>query len=141
MFVDANIAIALLNAGDAHHLAVLERLSTTANPKILSITWGESMIAPYAKGQPQIGLAFDLLDVAFERVDVDQQVVETAARLRGRLVRKGVAASRLPMLDALVVAAAVVHDDKVLTADTGWPLGELRVKQRVVILPTTSGGR
>jgi predicted nucleic acid-binding protein len=134
MFVDANIAIALLKVSDAHHTATVARLSTEPNPKLLSITWGESMIAAYAKGERQIKLAADLLDTAFERVDVDQQVVETAARLRGRLLRKGVAASRLPMLDALVVAAAVVHDDKVLTAGRGWPIAELRVKQRVVLL-------
>jgi len=134
MFVDANIAIALLNVGDAHHGAALARLSTEAEPKILSITWGESMIAAYAKGERQIKLAAGILDAAFERVETDQRVVEAAARMRGRLVAKGVAARRLPMLDALVVAAAIVHDDKVLTADEGWPLAELRVKQRVVIL-------
>jgi predicted nucleic acid-binding protein len=134
MFVDANIAIALLNVDDVHHTAAINRLSNEPGPRILSITWGESMIAAYASGSRQGTLAADLLNNAFERVDVDQRIVETAARLRGSLVRKGIAARRLPMLDALVVAAAVVHDDKLLTADTGWPVTELRVKQRVVLL-------
>jgi len=134
MFVDANIAIALLNVGDAHHEATLARLSAEPDLKILSITWGESMIAAYATGERQVKLAAGILDAAFERVETDQQVVETAARLRGRLVRRGIAARRLPMLDALVVGAAIVSDDKVLTADQGWPLVELRVKQRVVVL-------
>lgn len=134
MFVDANIAIALLNVNDIHHTAAITRLSIEPDPKILSVTWGESMIAAYAAGDRQATLAADLLDNAFERIDVDQRVVETAARLRGTLVRKGIAARRLPMLDALVVAAAVVHDDKLLTADTGWPTAELRVKRRVVVV-------
>lgn len=134
MFVDANIAIALLNVDDVHHTAAINRLSIEPAPRILSITWGESMIAAYASGDRQATLAADLLDNAFERIDVDQRIVETAARLRGSLVRKGIAARRLPMLDALVVAAAVVHDDRLLTADTGWPVTELRVKQRVVLL-------
>ncbi len=134
MFVDANIAIAVLNVDDAHHTSAAARLSGEVDPKILSITWGESMIAPYARGERQARLAAEILGAAFERVDLTEEVVETAARLRGRLLRRGIAPSRLPMLDAVVVAAAVVHDDQVLTADQGWPLGELRVKKRVVRL-------
>ncbi len=134
VFVDANIAIALLNVADAHHSAVVDRLSAGPAPKILSVTWGESMIAPHAAGEAQVKLAADLLEEAFELVDLDQPVVEAAARLRGRLVRQGIAVRRLPMLDAVVVAAAVVHDDHVLTADTGWPVTELRVKQRVLLV-------
>jgi predicted nucleic acid-binding protein len=134
MFVDTNVAIAVLNVDDAHHAQAMARLSGELDPKILSITWGESMIAPYAKGERQSRLAGEILGTAFERVDLTQEVVETAARLRGRLLRRGIAASRLPMLDAVVVAAAIVHDDRVLTADRDWPVAELRVKTRVVRL-------
>jgi predicted nucleic acid-binding protein len=134
MFVDANIAIALLNVEDAHHSSAVTRLSGETELKILSITWGESMIAAYAKGERQARIAEEILASAFERVDVDHEIVETAARLRGRLLRKGISARRLPMLDAVVVAAAIVSDDQVLTADRDWPLAELRVKQRVVLL-------
>lgn len=134
MFVDANVAIAVLNVDDAHHAKAVARLSGELNPKIVSITWGESMIAPYAKGERQSRLAAEILGTVFERVHLTQEVVETAARLRGRLLRRGIAPSRLPMLDAVVVAAAIVHDDRVLTADRGWPLADLRVKTRVVQL-------
>ena len=53
MFVDVNVAIAVLNVDDAHHSRAVARLSGELDPKILSFTWGESMIAPYAKGERQ----------------------------------------------------------------------------------------
>ncbi|NIT98430.1 MAG: PIN domain-containing protein [Actinobacteria bacterium] len=134
MFVDTGIAIAVLDVDDPRHRPAVSRLAREPDPRILSSTWGEVMVAAYAKGERQIRLATEILDTAFDRVDLDREVVETAARLRGRLLRKGVASSRLPMLDAMVVAAAVVHDDKAMTTDRTWPLAELRVKQRVVIV-------
>ena len=134
MFVDTRVAITLLDADDPRHEPTLTRLAREPDPKILSSTWGEAMIAPYAKGERQIRLATEILDTAFERVDLDREIIETAVRLQGRLVRKGMAANRLPMLDAVVVAAAIVHDDRAMTMDRTWPLTELRVKQRVVVV-------
>ncbi len=134
LFVDANIAIALLNVDDAHHQLALSRLAAEPRPRILSLTWGEAMVRPQAAGSAAAEVAARLLDRSFERVDVDQEIVETATRLRARARQKGLASSRLPMLDAVVVAAAIEHADRVLTSDRNWPVTELRLNAQVEVL-------
>ena len=134
MFVDANIAIAVLNVRNAHHEPAIRRLAQERRPRILSLTWGEAMVGPYTAGTEAADVAAVLMDRSFEQVELDHDIVETASRLRARLRQKGIAASRLPMLDAVVVAAAIEHSDRVLTADRNWPVTELRLGAQVELL-------
>jgi predicted nucleic acid-binding protein len=128
--LDAGIIIAVLDAGDTHHLAarealreVLDRGERLALP---ASAYAEVMVGPQRSDRDAattIDAFIDALPASVEPATRD--IARAAAALRARHGRS----LRLP--DALVLATAeVLGADRVLTTDAGWP--DIGVDVRIV---------
>lgn len=131
-FVDANIAIAIQNAADPFHLAALDLIVREPEPLgMLTVTLSEAIVRPSMAGRgdeaaADLGRLFDI-----QPVDTDTAVL--AARFRSEVVASGLSGNRLPMLDALVLAAGRLGTG-VVTADAGWPLDVIQMADLVEVL-------
>jgi predicted nucleic acid-binding protein len=132
--LDAGVIIAVLDAGDAHHLAAtdaLGRAGARGDELVVPVTaYAECLVAPHRRGPDAAAIVDQFLDALPARVEPASRAIGSeAAALRA----EHGTALRLP--DALVVATAVVLGaDRILTTDTGWP--KLRVAVEV-----SSGGQ
>lgn len=113
--VDASVLIALLDPGDALHMAAMAVLTNHAGDdlKVPASAYSESLVGPARRGHvapAKSAIASLLMDI----VPITAAIAEHAAQLRARHPRL-----RLP--DALVVATGtVLNADRVLTGDAGW---------------------
>jgi predicted nucleic acid-binding protein len=128
--LDAGVVIAVLDAGDAHHLVAadaLGRVAARGDDLVIPVTaYAECLVAPNRRGLDAVAVVDRFLDALPARVEpVSRAIGAAAAVLRAR---HG-AALRLP--DALVVAtAAALGADRILTTDGRWP--KLAVSVEVV---------
>lgn len=119
--LDAGVVIAVLDAGDAHHLAAtdaLGRAGARGDDLVIPVTaYAECLVSPNRRGPDAVAIVDQFLDALPARVEPTSRAIgSTAAALRA----EHGAALRLP--DALVVATAVaLGADRILTADAGWP--------------------
>lgn len=132
MIVDANIAIAIIDESDAFHEEVARRVANAGQASILTVSLGEALVKPAEFGSVDDALA--TLAGLFAILPVEQAVAVRAARLRSEVVAAGLSVRRLPMLDALVVAAALESETGVFTTDPKWPLVELGLGDVVEVL-------
>ncbi len=127
--LDAGVVIALLDASDTHHRAAKRALADarTAGASFVlpASAYAEVLVAPNDKGQEAVTKAEGFVDALPATVEpATRQVAGQAALLRARH------GARLRLPDALVVATAIVlHADRILTTDAGWP--DLSVKVEI----------
>jgi len=113
--VDANLAIAVLNPKDLFHRAALERCVVARQVSILNLTRAEALIHPTKAGVvEQAAAVLDAMDFAVHPVSDD--IADQARLLRARYGNRN-----FPIVDAIVVAYGVVHDNTVVTCDAKWP--------------------
>ncbi len=113
--VDANVAIAVLNPEHPFHRAAIRRCLTADGVAILNVTRAEALIHP--SRLQQLDPANALLDhLGFRTDPVTDGVADQA-----RALRAAYGSRSFPMVDALVVAAGVVHGCKIVACDQKWP--------------------
>lgn len=113
--VDANVAIAVLNADDQFHRPALERCVRSSDVAILNLTRAEALIHPTQAGvADQAAAALNALGLTVFPVsdDVADQARVLSARYGNR---------NFPIVDAIVVAFGIVDGRTVVTADAKWP--------------------
>lgn len=126
--LDAGIVIAALDASDVHHEASVEALREARGAGdalvVPASAYAEVLVGPSRRGGDAVATVDSFLDALPAAVEpATRDVAREAAALRARHGQ----ALRLP--DALVLAtAAVVHADRVLTTDTGWPATSVPVR-------------
>lgn len=114
--VDANIAIAVLHSQDAFHRVALRRCLEAREVAILNITLAEALIHPTRLGRGAEARD-ELQRLGFRTEVLGNEVAELACELRAELGNRN-----FPMVDAVVVAHGIVHDQTVLTCDAKWPV-------------------
>lgn len=115
IIVDANVAVAVLNPADPFHQSALDRCLRAREVAILNLTRAEALIHPTKAGvAEQAGAALDAL--GFVTYSVDDDTADQARFLRARYGNRN-----FPIIDAIVVGFAVLHDRTVVTADAKWP--------------------
>jgi len=119
--LDAGVVIAVLDAGDAHHVAAVSALigaRDRGDELVVPVSaYAECLVAPSRRGTAAVATVDRFLDALPARVEpATREIGAAAASLR---------ASHGPSLrlpDALVVAtAAVLEADQIFTTDTRWP--------------------
>ena len=119
--VDAGVVIAVLDAGDAHHVAARDALREARDRgdelALPGSAYAECLVGPNRSGPEAVSAVDAFLDELPVRVEpATREVAAEAAALRAAHGR----ALRLP--DALVLATArVAGADVVMTTDAGWP--------------------
>lgn len=119
--VDAGIIIGVLDAGDAHHQAAVQVLSTIIGEgdqiAVPASAYAEALVGPARRGSSARQAVDDFLaDLAAEVEPITRQAAARAAELRATHGR------RLKLRDALVVAIAMhLRADRILTTDRRWP--------------------
>jgi predicted nucleic acid-binding protein len=119
--LDTGVVIALLDANDVHHPAAKQALADAraadASFVLPASAYAELLVAPHDKGQEAVTKADGFVDALPATVEpATRQIAAQAASLRARH------GARLRLPDALVVATAIVlHAERILTTDTGWP--------------------
>jgi predicted nucleic acid-binding protein len=132
--LDAGVVIAILDAGDAHHLAASDALGQAGargDHFVIPVTaYAECLVSPHRRGPDAVAIVDQLLDALPARVEpMSRAIGSTAAALRAEH------AASLRLHDALVVATAVaLGADRVLTTDARWPT-------LTVLVEVVSGGR
>ena len=113
--VDANIAIAVLDAQHQFHRAAARRCLESEGVAILNITHAEALIYPSREGKLSEATAMlDQMEFSIEVLDND--VADRARELRAEYGNRN-----FPMVDAAVVALGVERGWPVVTCDTKWP--------------------
>ncbi len=124
--LDASVAIAFLDAGDAHHAAAVEAVGRARRDELVlpSSAYAEILVDPWRRGPDAVALVRRFLtDLSIRIEPLTAEIAERAAQLRSRH-----RALRLP--DALVLATADVLDAGALTCDRSWP----RVSRRARVV-------
>lgn len=127
--VDANILIAALDSADLFHLSASEVLVVSEDVVALNVTWAEALVHPNRVGQADAARGL-LTEYGVGMMEVADEVALTASALRAAYGNRN-----FPMLDALVVSAALQHRGQVITTDAKWPSipeAEIRVLGRRV---------
>ena len=126
--LDAGVVIAVLDADDALHSPATAALSAAmARRDVFALpasAYAEAQVAPARRGRDAMRVidAF-LADLGAEVEPITRQLAARAALLRA------VHGKRLPLPDALVVAAALhLRADRVLTTDSRWPRLDVAVE-------------
>ncbi len=126
--LDAGVVIAVLDASDVHHGAVMQALAdaqASGDGFVLPASaYAECLVSPSRSGPQAVATVDQFLDALPSRV-------EPATRAIGRVAASLRAAHgpglRLP--DALVVATAVVLTaDRIITTDARWPVVPVTVE-------------
>lgn len=113
--VDANVVIAVLNPSHPFHRAAIRRCLTADGVAILNVTRAEALIHP--SRLQQLDQAIAVLDhLGFRTDPVTDDVADQARALRAAYGNRS-----FPMVDAVVVAAGVVHGYTIVTCDQKWP--------------------
>jgi len=121
--VDANVAIAVLNTGDAFHRSALERCVRAREVSILNLTRAEALIHPTKAGVAERATA------ALEALDFVVRPVSDEVADQACLLRASYGNRNFPIIDAIVVAFGVIHDMTIVTADAKWPaIAEARIE-------------
>ncbi len=113
--VDANIAIAVLDASDALHRVALLRCLEAESVAILNITRAEALIHPTRAGK------FAEADAVLDSLGFKTELLSDEVADRTRLLRASYGSKNFPIVDAAVVALGVEHGWTVLTLDAKWP--------------------
>ncbi len=114
--LDASVAIAFLDAGDAHHAAAVEAVGRARRDELVlpSSAYAEILVDPWRRGPDAVALVRRFLtDLSIRIEPLTAEIAERAAQLRSSH-----RALRLP--DALVLATADVLDAGALTCDRSW---------------------
>lgn len=119
--LDAGVVIAVLDTGDAHHVAGVRALADAldrGDDLVVPVSaYAESLVAPSRRGPTAAALVDRFLDALPARVEPASRTIGFAA---AALRSEHGSALRLP--DALVIATAMVLEaDRVLTTDARWP--------------------
>lgn len=122
--LDASVLIALLDPGDAHHLAARASLDVYAEDdlRIPAHTLAEALVHPVRAGKDREARGLiAALEIAID--PVDEAIAVAAAKLRAKH------GNALRMPDALVIAYADVRKATcLLTADARWTSWSRRVE-------------
>ncbi|CAN5709291.1 hypothetical protein BH24ACT5_BH24ACT5_08660 [soil metagenome] len=113
--VDANVLIAALDSADLFHLVASEVLVGSENVVALNVTWAEALVHPDRVGQVDAARGL-LTEYGIGIMEVANEVALTASALRAAYGNRN-----FPMLDALVVSAALHQKGQVITTDAKWP--------------------
>jgi predicted nucleic acid-binding protein len=113
--VDANVAVAVLDAADPFHKVALDRCLREKKIHVLNVTWAEALVLP-AKLKRFEEAGAVLVGVGFCVEVVSDEVADLACHLRAKYGNKN-----FPLLDALVVALGVHSGSSVVTCDAKWP--------------------
>lgn len=126
--LDAGPVIAVMDAGDAHHVAAVAALeeAEAAGTRFAmpASAYAEALVTPSRRGGTALVTVDEYLDALSTSIEpITRQIARQAASLRARHGR------RLRLPDALVVATAVVLGaDRILTTDAGWPRLSIRTE-------------
>lgn len=113
--VDANIAIAVLNASDPFHRTALERCVRAQGVSILNLTRAEALIHPTKSGVAEAAAA-TLDALGFVTHPISNDIADQA-----RVLRAEYGSRNFPLIDAIVVAFGIIRGQTVVTADAKWP--------------------
>jgi predicted nucleic acid-binding protein len=122
--LDANVVIALLDAGDAHHAAAVSAVGQAQRDVlVLPVSaYGEILVDPWRRGLDAVAIVRGFVkDLGIRIEPLTEDIAERAARLRARHE-----SLRLP--DALVLATADALDAAALTCDRAWRHVSRRVR-------------
>ena len=125
--LDAGVIIALLDDSDAHHREARTALAAArerGDRFVVPVSaYAETLVAPFRQGVAMAEVVDEFLDALPAGIEpASRQIARRAAELRATH------GNRLRLPDALVVATAdVLHADRILTTDAGWPPMDLRV--------------
>jgi predicted nucleic acid-binding protein len=128
--LDAGVVIAVLDAGDMHHVAAVTALTDArdrGDELVVPVSaYAECLVSPSRSGPAAVATVDRFIDGLPARVEpATRAIAVAAASLRGAHGPS----LRLP--DALVVATAfVLEADRVITTDARWPV--LAVKVEVI---------
>lgn len=125
--LDSSVLIAVVDSSDAHHAAARSIIAAGREAGDVFVVpvaaYAEFMVRPSEGDASTIVFQDGLVDAIPARVepatrDVGRQAAAIRARHGGRI--------KLP--DALIIATAiVVGADRIVTADTGWPVQDVPV--------------
>jgi len=114
--IDASVVIALLDAGDPHHVAAMAAVEQARRDALVlpASAYAEVLVDPWRRGVDAVGVIRKFVtDLGIRVEPITPDIAERAARLRAQ--HRGL---RLP--DALVLATADVVDGVALTCDRAW---------------------
>ena len=121
--LDASVAIALIDSGDAHHAQAAARFRDHPVDDLIlpASAYAEMLVRPAALGRVD-EVRTNLFSLGLRVGSLDRESGEAAARLRARF-----RSLRLP--DALVLGhAEAIAADVVLTTDRSWKRAASNVK-------------
>lgn len=124
--LDASVVIALLDAGDTHHLAAVAAVERARRDTLVlpASAYAEVLVDPWRRGVDAVSVIRTFVtDLGIRIEPLSPDIAERAARLRAQ--HRGL---RLP--DTLVLATADALDGVALTCDRAWR----RVGRRVRIV-------
>jgi predicted nucleic acid-binding protein len=119
--LDSSVLIAIVDASDLHHASAREMVEAgraAGDQFVIPVAaYAEYMVRPFQIDPQSIAFRDGLVDAIPARVEpATREVGRQAAEIRARDGR------RVPLLDALIIATAVVLGaDRIVTADAGWP--------------------
>lgn len=125
--LDTSVLIALVDAGDAHHMAarnaIQERRAAGDEFVVPVAAYAEFMVRSYQDDVSMVAFRDGLVDAIPARVEpAGRDTGREAAAIRARHGR------RVKLPDALIIATAVViRADRIVTADSAWPAQDVPV--------------
>ena len=125
--LDTSVLIALVDAGDAHHMAarnaIQERRAAGDEFVVPVAAYAEFMIRSYQDDVSMVAFRDGLVDAIPARVEpAGRDTGREAAAIRARHGR------RVKLPDALIIATAVViRADRIVTADRAWAAQDVPV--------------
>ena len=123
--VDASVAIAFLDADDAHHAGAVAALTANRPDRFVipASAYAEVLVGPMRRGRAMA----DIVDQAFVDLNVEVVPVTRDIAMRAAGLRASHTSLRLP--DALVLATGdLLEATAVLTADRAWQKFGRRVR-------------
>lgn len=126
--LDAGVVIAILDAGDTHHLAAVRAVTSAIDRGddlvVPASAYAELLVAPHRRGAEAVGAADAFLDALPAAIEpATRAVAARAAELRAQH------GNQLRLPDALVVATAMaLGAERVITTDARWPRLPIQVE-------------